>query len=116
MPALDIDQHVGIEEVHRLRPRPSLRFFSQNASVCRSVSNVPPRADEPFAPPVRNKFRARAQGGLRAPTAREEAKCVLRQRNTESSGFGDEFAFQFRRKVKDESHVDFTGEVIPRQL
>jgi hypothetical protein len=94
MPSLDIDQHVGIHEIHRLCPHPSLGLFSQGTRVRCGIRDVRPRSNKPFNSPVCEKFRPISRGRLRSPIIVQDSQDVLRQGKSEFGGFGGECSFQ----------------------
>jgi hypothetical protein len=102
VPALNINQHVGVHEVHRLWLRPSLRLLPQGAGVCRGVHDLRPRTDESFALPVGEQFRTGARG--EAPPSCQESQGILREREPEVGGFAGEVAFQFGWQVQHKTH------------
>ena len=84
----DIDQHVTIHEVHRLRLGTPPRLFPQKTGMTRTVRNLRSRADKSFALPVGNQFGAATQGETGTASASKKASSVLWKWQAEAVGFG----------------------------
>jgi hypothetical protein len=93
--ALYVDQNVGIEEIHPLRPWPPLRLFANSPGVLDAIFDVRARTDKILGLPIRDEFGACARrSGL---AVGQKAQHVLRQGKTEPGGFGGELILQLGR-------------------
>jgi hypothetical protein len=62
---LDVDKHIGVDQIHGLWSVPLLGVFSESTCVSRGVRDLRSRPDESFTVPVGDQFRAgaRLRGG-----------------------------------------------------
>src|SRR5207249_2410203 len=97
VPALDVNEDIGIQELHRSGTRPPFRLLPQHAGMSLTIRNVGSSADEPFALPVRKQFGASTGRRSRTSSRDEETQNILRKREAELGSFSGEFGFQLGR-------------------
>ena len=98
MAALHVNEHVGINQLHRDLPlRPSFRRLAYRSGMRRRVGDVGTCSNQSLFLPVGDQFAAIAQ---RRSGPAQKMQDVLLKSNAEARRLRGEAGFEFRRKLE----------------
>src|SRR5262245_30731916 len=104
---LDVNKHVGIEEVHGLFPGPSFRLVAYLTSVRLAIGDLRPRPNDALTLPIGDEFCPSNWQRIDKRPCGEETQHVLSERQPQLGGFSRQFTFQLLWQVQHDTHGPF---------
>src|SRR5262245_14506682 len=101
---LDVNKHVGIEEVHGLFPEPSFRLVAYLSCVRLAIGDIEPCPNDTLALPIGDEFCTSTGQLTDEGPCGEETQHVLSERQPQLGGFGRQCTFQLLWQVKHDTH------------